>query len=402
MDPVRRVLEKTLRGPVPLLGGAVALLSLLAWPTNGYPAPFYDDGGGSGCVTCHSGFVGGSGPLHTQHRNLFGATSCNVCHPSGGGSTPVRTYWSGSGGGFGCAGCHGQDYGEISPNSGEPKATAYGLRQVHVNAGITSCGPSGCHQPGLLGHSNPFPPLFEEHVAPPYYGALFSNLRDPCSSGQEDLPFDLDSVGLDNDGNGFADWPADPNCPEPAPTPTPGPFDCGTAPAMGCIPPKRAVLLVDEKTPGKEKLKVRLASLQTNVGPTQLGNPVSGSTAYKVCIYDATNALKGEYTVAQAGATCGSAPCWSAVFGKGYKYRDKSALADGILKMNLFGGSSGKGKLVIVGRNKSATMPTGVAAALQNESSATVQILTSNASCFGLSLSQVKKADGSTFKAKGP
>jgi hypothetical protein len=66
--------------------------------------------------------------------------------------------------------------------------------------------------PGSLGSPNPFPPVFIEPVAPPYYGLASNNLTDPCSSAQEDLTTDPDSVGLDNDGNGFADYGADVNC----------------------------------------------------------------------------------------------------------------------------------------------------------------------------------------------
>jgi len=110
-----------------------------------------------------------------------------------------------------CAGCHGQNFGEISPNSGNPKSTAYGLRSFHVSLGYTQCGTGGCHSPGSLGHSNPFPIPLGEAIAPTYYSLANNNLGSPCSSGQEDLPFDLDSVGLDNDGDGFVDL-ADADC----------------------------------------------------------------------------------------------------------------------------------------------------------------------------------------------
>jgi hypothetical protein len=387
--------------------GALVLLCVTLWAPSVHAYPSYDDGAGNGCVSCHPGFENGNGPLHFQHRSKFGisATKCNVCHPSGGGSTPVLTYWSGPGGGYGCAGCHGQDYGETSPNSGQPKATAYGLRLFHISKGVTTCDTMHCHQPGALGHPDPFPPVFGEHVAPPYYDPLFSNLTDPCSSSQEDLLFDGDSVGLDNDGNGFADWPADSDCPEPA-TPTPTPtvgVACGTAPAVGCIAPGKGKLLVNEKKPGKEKLKVSLTKLQEMVAQSQFGDPTSvNGTAYAVCIYDAANQLQASYSVAQAGATCGDSPCWKAVSDKGYKYRDKSTAADGILTMKLIGGDAGKGKVKVVGKNTTGNLPTGVAAQLQDQTSATVQVLSSDASCFGVELTQVKKADGTIFSASGP
>src|SRR5262249_12263426 len=87
--------------------------------------PSYNDGLGGNCASlmCRPGFLGGNGPLHLQHRNNFNVKTCNLCHPNGGGTTPVLTYFSGPGGGRGCAGCHGLDYGETSPNSGQPKST---------------------------------------------------------------------------------------------------------------------------------------------------------------------------------------------------------------------------------------------------------------------------------------
>lgn len=402
--------------------GALALVGALLIAPSAYAYPNYDDGNGNGCVQCHTGFQGGNGALHSRHRIEFGVATCNLCHPSGGGSTPVNTYWSGPGGGYGCAGCHGQDYGETSPLSGQPKATAYGLRLYHVAQGVASCGTGSCHQPGANGSPDPFPTPYVESVAPPYYSPIFSNLTDPCSSVQEDITADADALGLDNDGNGFRDYPADPNCAAPAdtftptPTPTSAPATstptatsappigvaCGTAPALTCIAPAKGSLLINEKKPGKEKLKVSLSKLGTALTQAQLGNPVSGNTAYKVCVYDAANQLTGEYTVARGGQTCGDDPCWAAMSDKGYKYKDKAGTADGITKMQLVGGDAGKGKVKVMGKNGSGQLPTGVAAAMQNQTAATVQVLSSSAICFGVNLTDVKKADGAIFSAKGP
>ena len=379
-------------------------LALALWTTTTHAYPTYDDGAGNGCVACHDGFQGGNGPLHYQHRTQLGITTCNVCHPAGGGSTPVRTYWSGPGGGFGCAGCHGQTYGETSPNSGLMKASAYGLRQVHVNNGITACGSSGCHQPGALGHPDPFPPPLGENVAPPYYDPLFSGLIDSCSSADEDMPLDADSVGLDNDGDGLVDA-ADPDCATrtsttttttTTSTTTTTAFGCGPAPAVDCVAPRKGVLLVSHKA----ELKVSFSKLQAAVTPSQFGDPVTGTTSYEICIYDAADRLKGAYTVARAGYLCGRLSCWSTISGRGYRYRDESRAADGILAIKLSGGALGKGRVRIVGKN--AVSSKGIAASLRNETGATVQLLTSDASCFGTALSRVKRANGAMFSAVGP
>lgn len=401
------------------LGCAGTLLGVMLWAPNAFAYPSYDDGltpigSGAGCVDCHNGFAGGSGALHTTHKTQLAVQSCNLCHPSGGGTTPVLTYSSGSGGGLGCAGCHGRNYGETSPNSGQPKSTAYGLRQVHANAGVTEC--ATCHQPGALGHPSPFPAVLSEDILPEYYNPTFSNLTDSCSSTEEDMTFDVDSIGLDNDGDGSADG-ADSDCAvagTPTATPTASatptatvPFACGSAPIDGCIVPDKAVLLVNEKKSGKEKVKVVLKKLQPAVAQGQFGDPFTGGTDYKICIYNELDQLTGEYTPAGGGALCGGVSCWSKVSDKGYKYTDKTTSSDGILKVKVLGGDAGKGKVLVIGKNNASkgqtSLPTGVAGPLQGQGFATVQVLTSDASCFGTTVSRVKKADGLIFKAlKGP
>jgi hypothetical protein len=273
-----------------------------------------------------------------------------------------------------------------------------------VDAGVTVCGTSGCHSPGNLGAPDPFPTRFPESVSPPYYAEGFSVLRDPCSAAEEDMPFDVDALGLDNDGDGLRDYPDDPDCPVPTTTTTTTlpPFDCAAAPVVGCVVPSKGVFQVNEKAVGKEKLKVTFTKLQSALTPSQLGNPVSGSTAYNVCVYDSADALRGQYTVDRAGDTCSTGkPCWSTVPNKGYKYADKAASADGVLKLSLSGGAALKGKVIVSGKNLGA-MPTGVALAMQSQPSATVQVVSSDAVCIGLTLSNVKKADGFLFSAVGP
>lgn len=401
---------------IALAAGALVALAFAIAPSDAHAYRWYDRYGDQtqGCVTCHNGFLGGNGTLHAQHRQLLGTPTeqlarCNVCHPSGGGSTPVLTYTSGAVGpltnGFGCSGCHGQLYGETSPNSMLPKSTSYGLRQVHVDAGVTTCGTGSCHAPGNLGSPDPFPALYPESFAPPYYAADFSVLRDPCSAADEDLPVDLDALGLDNDGDGLRDYPADPDCAPPSTTtttttlPSPG---CAAAPIPGCVAPSKGVLLISEKAPGKEKLKVVFTKLQSAITPAQFGDPVMGDTSYDVCVYDMADQLRGQYTNDRAGDVCSNGkPCWANVPNKGYKYSDKTTAADGILKMSLSGGAALKGKVIVGGKNL-GTMPIGVAPVLAGQTSATVQVVASDGICVGMTLPVVKKADGLIFSAVGP
>jgi hypothetical protein len=190
----------------------LAALALLAWAPRVHAFPMYDDGSGNGCVSCHNGYTN-EGSLHLAHLTKFGINACGLCHMNpNGGDTPVYTYKSNVG--FGCAGCHGHDYGETSIHSGLPKATAYGLRRKHALIFAAASQPNlcaTCHFPGsaITGDPDPAPAIYDETVRPPYYNQpTYDNLTDPCSSAQES--FD-NTEGLDNDGNGFADM-ADSAC----------------------------------------------------------------------------------------------------------------------------------------------------------------------------------------------
>jgi len=188
----------------------------------------YDDGHGVGCVSCHPRYFDDPnsptpfGSLHVAHLTKFGITKCGLCHMNpAGGDTPVYTYTSAEG--FGCAGCHGMDYGETIPtgkgfvNEGAHKASAYGLRRglalLYASMNPPQPDPcSSCHSPGsaITGDPSPAPAIFPETHAPPYFNTTSNNLTDPCSSSQES--WDGMPPGLDNDGNGFADYAADSAC----------------------------------------------------------------------------------------------------------------------------------------------------------------------------------------------
>jgi hypothetical protein len=118
-----------------------ALVALTMAATTAHAYDMYDDPTNlidDNCASCHPEFKS-VGSLHNSHLlNLnIKATPqitnrCNVCHTNGGGTKPVYTMGSNQAGtvGFGCAGCHGRDYGETAataPYAGDPKASGYGL-----------------------------------------------------------------------------------------------------------------------------------------------------------------------------------------------------------------------------------------------------------------------------------
>jgi hypothetical protein len=189
-------------------------------------------------------------------------------------------------------------------------------------------------------------------------------------------------------------------------TSLPPPATCGASPIGGCLSPGAATFQVNEKTVGKEKLKVALKKLTTATVQGTFGNPVGGTTSYAICVYDQGATLRAQIQVNRAGQLCGTKACWIAISTKGYKYGDKTASADGISKIIGKGGDPTKGQIQTKGQNNApkgqTALPTGVAAALQNNTQATVQILTSDASCFGATFTNVTEADGLEFKAVLP
>ena len=219
--------------PVRIVSTLLAALAFMVGVTRVEAYPSFDDGAGNGCVSCHPRYFDDPtnptpyGSLHVAHLTKFGVTRCGLCHQNpAGGDKPVLTYWSAEG--FGCAGCHGQDYGEKIPtglnlsHEGAPKASAYGLRKALQDSFAAQnlpdpCGT--CHFAGspVTGDPSPAPILFAETHAPPYYGRTSNNLTNPCSSSQES--WDGTPPGLDNDGNGFADM-QDAACAAPSTTTT--------------------------------------------------------------------------------------------------------------------------------------------------------------------------------------
>jgi hypothetical protein len=189
-------------------------------------------------------------------------------------------------------------------------------------------------------------------------------------------------------------------------TTLPPPVACGASPLGTCVTPAKATFQVREQTVGKEKLNVGLKKLAPATFQADFGDPVAGATSYAVCVYDQGGTLVAEMQVNQAGQICGTKACWSAISDKGYKYTEKSASADGITKITGTGGDPEKGQIQATGQNNiskgQTALPTGVAAALMGDTQVTVEILTSDASCFGATFPTVTKADGLEFKAVLP
>jgi len=181
--------------------------------------------------------------------------------------------------------------------------------------------------------------------------------------------------------------------------------DCAATPVPGCLVAGQAKLELNEKVAGKEKLKLQWKGVTTPVTVGDFGNPVSGTTAVRLCVYDDAEALVESLEVARAQALCAGKPCWKAKGTKGWGYADKLASADGISKIGYSSGDAGKGKADAKGANTAAkgqaSLPTGLVAALAGNASPTMQLTTSDGLCIGATLA-VKKDEGGLYQAQTP
>jgi hypothetical protein len=183
---------------------------------------------------------------------------------------------------------------------------------------------------------------------------------------------------------------------------------CEPAPELMCNAAAAASVKLDERKPGKEKLKASLKKFAGGADLGDFGDPVADDTRFALCLYDASDALVLDLRVDRAGELCGpkQKPCWKALGTKGFGYKDPLAEAEGATKLTARSGAAGKGSLALQGKNNTpkglTDLPTGAAALLAGETSATLQMLASDGACFSADLTTVKKAEGGRFQAKAP
>jgi hypothetical protein len=181
---------------------------------------------------------------------------------------------------------------------------------------------------------------------------------------------------------------------------------CPSAPASGCQTGAKVQIQVNEKTFGKEQIKVKIDKLVSDLPLGFFGDPVAGTTGYAVCIYNEANTRVATLRVNRPQQQCGTRPCWKIAGGTSYKYTDKLLASDGMLTLQMKAGAPSKGKFAAKGKNnlpKGLTnMPTGVAPQLTGSRHATVQLMSSNAGCLTGTVDNVRDATPELFKGTTP
>jgi hypothetical protein len=99
-------------------------------------------------------------------------------------------------------------------------------------------------------------------------------------------------------------------------------------------------------------------------------------------------------------------PGWKSKDPKGWSYKDKTGVEDGIVKVTLKTGPAGKSKLLLQGKGASLPLPAPVDGSefFDQDPSVTVQLVNDQVTCWTSTffVSGTKKNDPGQFKAKAP
>lgn len=172
---------------------------------------------------------------------------------------------------------------------------------------------------------------------------------------------------------------------------------------------KSIVKLKNNADPAKRKLGWKWNKSVLPLGLGDLGDPVNGSTTYKLCVYDQA----GGVPVFKLGATvgpggvCGTTQCWSALGSTGVGYKNSAGNADGITKLSLKSGDAGKSKVQVKGGGTFLPLPTPVSGtqSFAQDPAVIVQLYSSSpANCWSSTFdgSSTKANSGTQFKAVTP
>lgn len=173
---------------------------------------------------------------------------------------------------------------------------------------------------------------------------------------------------------------------------------CVLAPRAGCkltTAPLQARLQVKDKPPPDTADQV---VFKWNKGDAttvvDFGAPIA-SDAYALCVFNPGLVLELN---APAGGTCGTKPCWKTVSIKGFTYKNKDRLPNGVDKVVLKAGLVGKAKVQLKG--KGPNLP---ALPLPLALPATVQLQSESGACWEATFAASGQSlnDATQFKGRG-
>jgi len=190
----------------------------------------------------------------------------------------------------------------------------------------------------------------------------------------------------------------------PTLTGTPDP-NCAATPIGGCrqvTEAQKAKLIVKHNASNTDSDKVLWKWLKgDNTALSDFGNPTSATGAISsLCIYDQTAGVPSLFfhaTIPPAG-TCAGQPCWKATGSTGFKYLDTNESHNGMMKVTLKSGATGKAKIIAKGKGQDLHLTT---AQFNKNPSVVVQFKNTNGQCWQATFSTAIKNQPDQFKAKG-
>ncbi len=191
--------------------------------------------------------------------------------------------------------------------------------------------------------------------------AAFSAIA-TCGDGNRELAEECDDANTD-DGDG-----CDATCHiEPCHACSGEPSDCAPAVRLDCRDAAYGtVTLRDAEDPRRDKLQWKwLRGAATDMA--DFGDPVAADD-FHLCVFDHDS---GEARIAAsatlpAGGSCGARECWKPVGSKarprGFRYGDRDGSADGVRKLMLRTGDTGKARIDLQAQGESLSLPGAVSA----------------------------------------
>ncbi len=150
--------------------------------------------------------------------------------------------------------------------------------------------------------------------------------------------------------------------------------------------------------PGKSQLKWKWIAGEA-LAQAELGTP-SVDTDYTLCVYDSSDGQPSLSTWAHVAP--GS--LWTDKNPRGWKYKDKLAVSDGVQSVSIKAGAAAKTKAMLVGRGAALRIPApfSMEEFFEKDPSVIVQLLGPDGFCLTSDFPTAKRNDGSGFKASNP
>ena len=171
-------------------------------------------------------------------------------------------------------------------------------------------------------------------------------------------------------------------------------------PATGCLTAAKSSLQLKYSLDHfKDKLKWKFSDGQA-VTQAELGNP-SSDRGYALCIYD----QEGSVSSRVASINVGPSALWVNKDPKGFQFKNKTGLVNGVAKVSLKPGADGESSASLMAKGIHVPMPEPVQPALyfHKDTKVIVQLINDQTSkCWTTEFSTASKNERGSFKAKTP